>query len=156
MNTNYLFPNYAKRIGWLLAVPSFILLCLVIMTDSPDFMEFTVFSIIPDDFLNQENPSYWVTNNLADEVLTLTTIIGGLLIAFSKEKKEDEYISEIRKSSVIWAVYVNYALYMLATITIYGFDFLWVLQFNVLTLLIVLIVRYEWYKYQLKKSLYEE
>lgn len=126
------------------------------LTDAPDFMEVTVFTLLPDDFLNKENPVNWVKNNIADEILTIASIIGGLFIAFSREKEEDELIDEIRKSSLIWATYVNYGFYILMTLLIYGFDFLVILQINVFTLLIVLIVRFEWYKYQLKRSMDDE
>ncbi len=153
MKTKYLFPHRYKLLGWLLFIPSLLALIYVMSVGSPDFMEFKVFSLIPDTFLATNKPKYWVSNNLADELLTVAAIIGGLLVVFTREKQEDELIGEIRKSSLMWAIYVNYGLYILATLLIYGFDFLGVLQVNVFTILVVFIVRFEWYKYQLKKSI---
>ncbi|WP_194850080.1 hypothetical protein [Nonlabens antarcticus] len=156
MKSIYLFPHTFKKIGLFLFLPCFMLLILFQFYDSPSFMEFTIWTPITDDFLTKTNPTHWIKNNLTDEILSITAIIGGLFIAFSKEKQEDELINEVRKSSLIWAVYVNYGFYILMTILVYGFDFLNVLLLNVFTLLIVFIVRFEWYKNKLKSSMDDE
>jgi hypothetical protein len=63
-------------------------------------------------------------------------IISGLVNCFSKEKVEDELISKIRLDSLIWSLYVNYGLVIIATILIYDFVFFNVLIFNLFTILL--------------------
>ena len=48
---------------------------------------------------------------------------GALLVSFSKEKNEDEFITEIRLSSLLWAVCVSYTLLLVAFLFVYGSPF---------------------------------
>ena len=66
-------------------------------------------------------------------------IISIMFIAFSKEKKEDELLSKIRLESLMWAVYINYTIIIVCTITLYGLAFSWVMLLNLFTLLIMYI-----------------
>jgi len=61
---------------------------------------------------------------LADDVEYLCSIIGLLLIAFSKEKIEDEQIVKLRTDSLQWAIYVNYGIFIICTVFINGSDYL--------------------------------
>lgn len=38
--------------------------------------------------------------------------MSSILVAFSKEKLEDEYISKIRLEFLVWSVYLNYAIFI--------------------------------------------
>ena len=98
-----------------------------------------------------------VANNILNEILGVLIIISTFLVAFSKEKSEDEYISKIRFESLAWAVYFNYAILILTILFIYDFAFLWVMVFNMFTVLLFFIVRFNWQISKLKKSAsYEE
>ncbi len=83
-------------------------------------------------------------------------IISSLLVAFSEEKSEDEYISKIRLESLVWAVYFNFAILLLSFLFVYGLYFLWVMIFNMFTVLLFFIVRFNWQISKLKKSAYYE
>jgi hypothetical protein len=75
-------------------------------------------------------------------------ILSGLVVAFSKEKLEDELISSIRLKSLVWATYVNYGVLLLAFIFVYDLSFLWIMIFNMFTILVFFIIRFNW---QLRK-----
>lgn len=76
-------------------------------------------------------------------------IIGGVMTAFSKEKTEDEFISKLRLSSLLWAVFINYVLLLIGVLAVYGLNFLDILFYNMFTPLIIFIVRFNflYYKY---------
>ncbi len=93
---------------------------------------------------------------LANDIECLSLVTGLLLIAFSKEKIEDEQIIQLRSESLQWAIYVNYAIFIVCTIFINGSDFLAVIMYNVLTPLLFFIVRFRWKIYQLNRSLKTE
>ena len=96
-------------------------------------------------------------NNILNEVLGVLVIISSLLVAFSKEKSDDEYISKIRLESLVWAVYVNYGILLISFIFIFDLSFLWVMIFNMFTVLLFFIIRFNWQISKLKKSAsYEE
>jgi hypothetical protein len=92
------------------------------------------------------------TQILADDIEYLCSIIGLLLVAFSKEKIEDEQIVQIRTDSLQWAIYVNYAIFIICTIFINGSDYLGIVAYNVVTPLLFFIVRFKWKIYQLNRA----
>jgi hypothetical protein len=148
MKPNYLLSNQFKKIGWILFVPSLILgLLFVIFQFQPKFLDIKVFAIL--DSSNTPWDS-WVNfcvvthTNAIDEIIGILLIISSFFIAFSKEKNEDEFISKIRLESLLWATYVNYAILIFALLFVYNGSFFWVLVFNVFTILLFFIIRFNW------------
>jgi hypothetical protein len=82
---------------------------------------------------------------IASSLLVLT---GLFLIAFSKEKIEDEQISKLRLDSLRWAIYVNYALMILSLIFTNGVNFIDMLRLNLWMPLIFFIIRFRWVIYR--------
>lgn len=158
MKTNYLFPYVYKKMGWFIFIPSIILgICLTADLFSFDFLDITVFSIAELSFMeNNTNYFSFVENNISDEIASSFLIIGALLIAFSKERYEDEFISKIRLESLVWATYINYAILILSIVFVYEFAFFWVLVFNMFTLLIFFIIRFNWLIYKSKNQIQDE
>jgi len=159
MKLNFLFPNKYKKIGWLILIPSAIIgLSTLIYEYEPSFLDFNVPAIFVDELFSVNKKTFrMVTNNILNEILGVLIIISTFLVAFSKEKSEDEYISKIRFESLAWAVYFNYAILILTFLFIYDFAFLWVMVFNMFTVLLFFIVRFNWQISKLKiTTSYEE
>jgi hypothetical protein len=158
MKLNYLFPNKYNKIGWLILIPSAIIgLITLILEFEPDSLDFNVPAIFIDELLGDKHFIGIVNNNVLNEILGILIIISSLLVAFSKEKLEDEYISKIRLESLVWAVYVNYAILLLSFLFIFDLSFLWVMICNMFTILLFFIIRFNWQIFKLKKSArYEE
>ncbi|MBS4013613.1 MAG: hypothetical protein KGZ97_07615 [Bacteroidetes bacterium] len=157
MKTNYLFPNQFKRIGWLLFIPGVLFgIVFLIYQSQISFFNIKVFAVAEEPIFGNTNFFSISENNILDEISSLLLIIGALLIAFSKEKSEDEFISKIRLESLVWATYINYAILILAIIFVYDMAFLWVLIFNMFTLLIFFLVRFNWALYKFKNQISDE
>ena len=159
MKLNFLFPNKYKKIGWLILIPSAIIgLSTLIYEYEPSFLDFNVPAIFVDELFSVNKKTFrMVANNILNEILGVLIIISTFLVAFSKEKSEDEYISKIRFESLAWAVYFNYAILILTFLFIYDFAFLWVMVFNMFTVLLFFIVRFNWQISKLKTTTsYEE
>ena len=159
MKLNFLFPSKFKRIGWFTLIPSAIIGLLILIYEyEPSFLDFNVPAIFVDELFSVNKKTFrMVTNNILNEILGVLIIISTFLVAFSKEKSEDEYISKIRFESLAWAVYFNYSILILTLLFIYDFAFLWVMVFNMFTVLLFFIVRFNWQISKLKKSAsYEE
>jgi hypothetical protein len=91
-------------------------------------------------------------DEIFDDEIQMLLILGGLLIiAFTKEKLEDEYIAQQRLESLQWAMYINYAIFIICLFTVYGIDFWAVTLYNVITPLIIFIVRFRWMMYRASK-----
>lgn len=158
MKTNYLLPHRFKKVGWLLFIPSAILGLFMLIYDwTPDFLNVNVFGIFIDEIVGTKKYFGFVSNNILNEILGVLVIISGLMIAFSKERIEDELISKIRLQSLVWATYWNYGILILAFLFVYDFSFFWVMIFNMYTVLIFFIIKFNWSLMNLNKALtYEE
>ena len=136
MQIKLLLPNRAKIWGWIIAIPSFILMMLYLQFDFTfSFLDYAQKNVKKISFDNGLlfNIQF---NNFTDEVGSILLIIGLLLIAFSKEKDEDERISQLRLESLLWATLLNSALIILSIIFFYNELFLKVMAYNVCSTLI--------------------
>jgi hypothetical protein len=157
MKTNYLFPNRFKKIGWLLFIPGILLgIVYLIYQSDISLFDIKVFAIAEKVIFNDADFFTISENNVLDEISSILLIIGALLIAFSKEKTEDEFISKIRLESLVWATYINYAILILAIIFVYDMTFFWVLVFNMFTLLVFFLIRFNWALYKSKNQIGNE
>ena len=157
MKLNYLFPNKYKKIGWLILISSAIIgLISLILEFEPNYLDFNVPAIFIDEFFGDKHFIGIVNNNVLNEILGTLIILSSLLVAFSKEKSEDEYISKIRLESLVWAVYLNYAILLISFLFIFDLSFLWVMIFNMFTILLFFIIRFNWQISKLKKSAHYE
>lgn len=157
MKSNYLFPSQFKKIGWFLFIPGVLLGIVFLMSQSDiSFFDAKVFSLVEEAIFNDTVFFSISENNILDEIAGIFIIIGALLIAFSKEKLEDEFIAKIRLESLVWATYINYAILLLTILFIYDLVFFWVLVFNMFTILIFFIIRFNWVLNKTKNQIRDE
>ena len=154
---NYLLSNKFKKPGWILFSIGIVLGIIHVFNDyESDFLTVKVISLFHDDILFSGNNGVIsiIEDSIVDEIISIMIIIGGLLVGFSKEKIEDEFISKTRLSSLKWAILVNYGILFLATIFLYHGNFMSVMIYNMFTPLIIFIVRFNYIIY--KKVDHEE
>lgn len=143
MKPKLLLPYKAKWIGLALFIPAFFLGYAFVIYN----YEIPLFTVDLKDwmFLIKEEGLFQSTNNnLTDEIALTFTVAGLLLIAFSKEKTEDEFIQKIRLESLQWAVLVSYLLLLISAWFIYGSPFFVAMIANLLTVLIIFNIRFHW------------
>jgi len=150
MKTNYLFPNWIKT-------PAFIFLLLFIGLGlfSNDIAHSDILKIQIGERLEKGEmvPQY---KDFTDTIIGFSVILFSLLVAFSKEKEEDEYIEKIRLHSLVWAIYINFTALLILFWVYYDFDFLSVMMFNLFTPLWIFIILFHIQKIKLQKSLNHE
>lgn len=160
MKTKFLFPNRFKRIGWILLVPTAILGVLIIFFDfNFKFLDLKVLAIYSTGNIISGGGRHlieFVKNNVTDEICGILFIIGAILVAFSKEKEEDEFIAKIRLESLVWATYINYAILILCFLFVYDTGFLNVMILNMFSILIFFIIRFNYILFKTNKSLDHE
>lgn len=158
MKIDYLFPHRFKRIGTIILIPFLFLGLYVVNYDlEPEVFDMEVPAIFVDEIIGQKFIFGMTENNILNEIIGVILIISFLMVAFSKEKQEDELIAKIRLESLVWATYVNYGVLLFSMIFIYGMSFLWVMIFNMFTILLFFIVRFNWQVRKLTNTLtYEE
>lgn len=156
MKTRLLLPNCFKRIGWILLVPSAILGLFIIISDYEfGFLNTKMFTIYSGGF---QEPVFFglIKVNLTATIVGILFLVGAIFVAFSKERREDEFIAGIRLESLLWATYINYGVLLFCFIFFYAFEFLYVMIFNMFTILIFFIIRFYYMLYRSDKSLSHE
>lgn len=77
-------------------------------------------------------------------VTTLLMLTGLVLFAFSKERIEDEQISQLRLDSLQWAVYLSYILLIISLAFSNHQDAKDIMHLNVWVPLVIFIVLFRW------------
>jgi len=83
---------------------------------------------------------------------TLLVLIGLFLVAFSRERIEDEQIIQLRLDSLRWAIYLNYAILLFSLVFTQGGDSSHILLLNIWLPLLFFILRFQWVLYRLNRS----
>ena len=81
---------------------------------------------------------------------SLLMVTGLFLVAFAKERIEDEQIWHIRLDSLRWAIYINYLILIISLFFIEDVGHM--LELNLWVPLIFFIVRFRWVIYRLNRS----
>lgn len=150
MKSKFLFPTWCAIVGYLLAIPGFILGYLY---------TFNKYEIPGFGFKMRENNRLFQSafENFTNE-LAIFLVVGGLiLIAFSKNKKEDELSAKLRLNSLYWSIMIYYVLYiigLLFSITIGEIPFIGehASEINLFTPLVIFIIRYNYLMHVNKES----
>ncbi|MEO5985212.1 MAG: hypothetical protein ABIP80_06870 [Ferruginibacter sp.] len=157
MSNKLLLPNKYKLIGWCLLIPAIVLGIFLSFTDFHSFpINTKVFAIYNQEFLGSSQSFSFIKTNITSTLVGILFIIGAMFVGFSKEKREDEFIAKLRLSSLLWAVWVNYTLLFLSFLFVYGLGFLTVMMYNMFTILIIFIVRFNYILYKNSNSVSDE
>ncbi|MCP9755669.1 hypothetical protein EGI26_10930 [Lacihabitans sp. CCS-44] len=149
MKSRFLFPHRFKYLALLLFIPFLILGILCLFADFqfkflcikiPPYLRFEYFLQFQENTIEYTQNYVNITNDIAIVGLTITLIV----IAFSKLKVEDEFISKVRLESLQWAIYINFLLLIIASIFIHGFSYFYVPIVNIYTPLIIFIIRFHY------------
>ena len=162
MKSNYLFPTMCKKIGWVLFVP-FAILGIIFLVNSSLLPEvkwnpivlytgsqLTDHGQIPGEFFKTIN------DDMKEEIIVWGLAIALSLIAFSREKDEDELVEQLRAKSLVWSLKANVVLLIIATLILYSeyyLTFAWIYMFSVFLLF---IIRFEFELYRFRHSSHEE
>ena len=114
MKSNLLLPNKFKNIGWFILIPVSIVGVYLSLTGFESVeLNSKVFAVINEEFLGKSEYFSFIKTDITQTLVGDLFLIGALLVSFSREKIEDEYIAKLRLSSLLWAVLVNYILLLL-------------------------------------------
>lgn len=129
-----LFPHRFQKVGWVIFALAAALGVYLCITDFEGF-----------------GGSYTMTN-----IAIIGIAIGGILATCSKEKIEDEMISHIRLNSLLVALYINYAVLIVASLLVYDLDFLQVMIYQMFTILLVFMVVFRCQVWRAKRGADDE
>lgn len=151
MKTRQLLLSHSfKRLGWWVFIPSLILgLYFMIASELPFNPTIRTFGLFGNELLSKSQPPLRFGEiELLPNLIILSLVIGGLLIMFSKQKKEDEFINHIRLVSMQFSVFINYSLLFFCSVFIHGIPFLHVMIYNLFTVMLIYILRFHFLIYK--------
>ncbi len=157
MTNKLLLLNRFKMIGWCILIPATIAgIILTISGYEADWLSTRVFAFISEEAFTDSHFFNMIKVNITNTLIGTIFIIGAILVCFSKEKKEDEFIANLRLSSLLWSIWVNYALLLIAFLFVYGLAFFNVMVYNMFTILIIFIIRFNYILYKNSKNMSDE
>lgn len=150
MKSKFLFPAWGNFVGYLMAIPGFILGYYNTIKD---------YEIPGFGFRMREKNSFFQAafENFTNELIIFLVIIGLVLIAFSRKNNEDELSARLRLNSLFKAIKVYYVLFILCVIyskVIGEISYIGshLFELNIFTPLVIFIVRYNYLRYIKKES----
>jgi len=142
MKPHFLFPYWCRYLGWGLVI-AHVPMSIIGRANG---------MINPLD--NPPTESLFTGEHLFFICTSLVMALGLFIVAFSREKIEDEQIWHVRLDSLRWAIYINYLVLIASLIFIY--DTAHILELNLWVPLIFFIIRFRWVIFRLNRSLSRE
>jgi hypothetical protein len=151
MDSKFLLPNRYKIIGWIILIPSFLMGILWIA----DF-RLEIFSPVFAVWSTKNELFTVIYKNIYNEIVSVPLLISLMMVTFSKEKNEDEYILKLRLDSLVWSLYINFAILLFSILFIFRDGFYNIMIYNMFLILILFIVRFNFLLYKINKQLLNE
>ena len=123
MKNRLLMPARFKRFGW-----------IIFLTTTIAFIGFVNFEWQPPllDYRYKDGLGLTQTN-LLKEIIFTSWVIGLVMIAFSRQREEDEYINYLRLASWQYSIVISLIVSVIGTWSIYGMNYLTFSALNMLT-----------------------
>jgi cadmium resistance protein CadD (predicted permease) len=152
-----LLPNRFKKVGWvILSLSLFLWIIHIFFEWEPKWLTVNYFTILDSQIFASIIWFKFIKQDMLYTLLTVLPIIGGLLVGFSREKEEDEFIEKLRLSSLLWAVLINYVLLLLVSLSVFGLAFMNVLTVHMFSVLLIFIVRFNYLLWKNRKEMTNE
>lgn len=144
MKTNtYLLPHRFKKIGSILFIPFAVLGIYWLLFEG---ISFHGIPGLPEPVRD------WLGKDCADEFIVVGLTVSMLMVGFSREKIEDEFITKLRGDSLIWALLVSYLILIVATLVFYDETYLTFVFINMFLILLLYILKFNLAVRQFKKA----
>ena len=149
MKSITLLPHRLKAVGWVILGLGLLSYSVILITKQElEILNVKFFTAFNSELLKDSIHFGFSEVNLTNTLCGVFVIVGGLLVAFSKEKNEDEYIAQLRLQSFQWAILINYIILLLAFLLVFGFDFISVMIYNIFTPIGFFILRFNYLLYR--------
>ena len=96
------------------------------------------------------------TGPLVNNIAIIGTVIGAMFVTCSREKIEDEMVRQLRLNSLLVALYISYAVLIVCSLFVYGLDFLYVMIYNMFTILFIFMIVFRYRMWHLNKEMKDE
>ena len=157
MEKTYLFPSFCKKAGLGMFVPFAV--AGVCMLGGWWNLEWSlpVFALAADPLGASRGSFVTVRADVFPTLVIFGLVVSLLMICFSREKDEDEYVAQLRCRTLVVSVMASYVCLLVGNLFIYGLPFLTFLFVNLFTVLVVYALLFHYRLYRSRRSAgYEE
>lgn len=149
----YLFPHKLKKISGLIFYLSLIAGSILMFGYNGEIPS-GIFTLKVPALIHdiEDTQGLLIKNNIIDELILILIIVSGIIHSFSREKIEDELISQFRLKALVWSLLINYTLLILSILLVYGLPFLEVMILHMVSILILFNLMFAWQLHQHYKS----
>ena len=141
MENSLLIPGKYKVIGWIIFILSASLGIATL------YWDYRILGLVLP-----LKESVFFDANLTNEVALAGLIIGLMIIVFAREKIEDEYISLMRLKCLQWSVLISFVILFILNFVFYGGSFYIVLIYNMFTIPLIFIAKFNYSMYRLRRE----
>ena len=139
MTKELLLPHSFKKIGWVILIPT-LLLGVLMLIDG--FNGYPTYLMPAQGTACYETLCSATTGRALNNIALVGICIGGIFVACSRERIEDEMISRIRLNAT--------------ALCTYDLSFLYVMIYNLLTMLLIFLAVFRWKLWRLKHAVADE
>ena len=143
MTKELLLPHSFKKIGWVILIPT-LLLGVLMLIDG--FNGYPTYLMPAQGTACYETLCSATTGRALNNIALVGICIGGIFVACSR----------IRLNALLTALYVNYALLIATALCTYDLSFLYVMIYNLLTMLLIFLAVFRWKLWRLKHAVADE
>jgi hypothetical protein len=140
-NSSILLPRGFRPVGIVFVVAGVVLLVIRFYYGiKPEIFNLKVFAV----FSSYLESKYFelVKNQMIEEFGGILLLSGLFMIAFSREREEQEWMNGIRLRSFFITVYINTVFLILAILLTFGFGFVYMIILNLVLWLLIYIVTF--------------
>ena len=151
MNKNYLFPHRFKAIGWVITGITLAATVAYFVAEScfnwnPDLKMPALFDgeflLLLSDGESKPRNFFRMADCSPVTFILIFMTIGLVLVGFSREKVEDEFVRQLRERSLVWATLVSAVVFLFVTLTIYGILYMYFAYSIYFVFLLLFIVKF--------------
>ena len=138
---SFLLPKGLRPLGFIFTAAGIILAVIRFFFGyKPEFLKRDVFAIY-SHYLGSKFMQI-IKNQLLEEIAGVLFMLGVFLIAFSKEKDENEKMNEIRLRAFFIAAYINVLFVLISLLFTFGMAFMYMVIANMALWLIVYVISF--------------
>ena len=141
MKAKFLFPHYFKFIG---------IGCILI------HLPIVLIRKAMDWHFDHSDAHLFDGGHIFYIITILLVVVGLLMVAFSKEKIEDEQITQLRLDALQWAIYFNYFVLIISLVFTKDRDAIDMLKINLWMPLVFFILLFRWKLYRNNQVIKED
>jgi hypothetical protein len=139
---SFLLPKGVRPLGFIFTAAGIILAVIRFYFGyKPEFLKRDVFAIY-SHYLGSKFMQI-IKNQLLEEIAGVLFMLGIFLIAFTREKDEDEKTNEFRLRSFFIAAYVNVIFVLISLLFTFGMAFMYMVMVNMAFWLIAYIISFQ-------------